>query len=321
MEGKPFFDLLPDMERKELETYYQAWISGKLPLESRGEHESFVYGKGNKKMHITVSAQKDPDTDNIIVKIHDISKLKKAEQDLQSRMKELACIYYTFRMTQSGATLPEMMRGIVMNLSPAMEHSLLASARILLEGEEYATPGFEETASLLSADIKTEYATFGKVQVCYSENKPFLPEERDLIEGVAESIGNYISRRKAEEKFKSFFDNIGMPVFTMNYDGDIQETNAYLDRTFSLPQFPLLKGVNVKQFLDKSERERIDMILKQIQTRNVFFPQTYEFIGGPVGKDNRYEITVNALPEDQLIVTVHNVTDREKLVQRLEGPK
>ena len=81
----------------------------------------------------------------------------------------------------------------------------LARAKISYEGKEYVKEAFQETKWVLTSDIVVDGRECGSVKVYYIENKsnsddsPFLTEERDLIDGIAESLSEVIERKRAEQ--------------------------------------------------------------------------------------------------------------------------
>lgn len=124
-----------------------------------------------------------------------------AQWALRERVKELDCLYGIAQVVQDAGLSPdEQMRGIVALLPPAWQYPELTSARITLDGQAFATPGFEETPWLQAAELRVNDRVRGTVQVVYSrempgfEEGPFLREERNLIEEVAHQVGLSVGR-------------------------------------------------------------------------------------------------------------------------------
>ena len=144
----------------------------------------------------------------------DISERQQVERDLRERrhqlgerVKELNCLYGISALVEkSGTTLPEVLQGTVDLIPPAWQFPDITAARVLLQGQEFKTADFPETAVWLqAADISIHGQRRGVVQVCYLEERPasyegpFLKEERDLINGIAERLGRIVERLRAEE--------------------------------------------------------------------------------------------------------------------------
>jgi signal transduction histidine kinase len=97
----------------------------------------------------------------------------------------------------------------VKTLPPAWFYPELASARIILDGQSYPTPEFQEGSQRLVSDIVIAGLKRGSVEVNYSKEMPeldegpFLKEERSLIDTITQELALIIERRRsAEEKIK-----------------------------------------------------------------------------------------------------------------------
>jgi signal transduction histidine kinase len=130
-----------------------------------------------------------------------------AKAALRERVKELTCLYGIAQIAgKPGITLEEILRGIVELLPPAWQYPEISSARIVLDGNSYSTPGFAESRQKQAAEIVVSGEPRGVVEVVYREEKPeldegaFLKEERSLIDAVARQVALIIERRQAEEE-------------------------------------------------------------------------------------------------------------------------
>lgn len=128
-----------------------------------------------------------------------------ARELLRERMKELRCVYGIARVAAAwGRDFEQDVRDIVALLPPAWQHPE-AAARITIDGREYATPGFALDGSRQAADVVVAGVGRGCVEVVYvrpqpaADEGPFLREERDLIETVADLLGLLVERRDAAE--------------------------------------------------------------------------------------------------------------------------
>jgi len=135
--------------------------------------------------------------------------LQKITQDLSERVKELNCLYSIFNLAErQGISLEEIIKGILDLILPAWQYPDIACARILLEGQEFRTENFRETAWKQASDINVHGDRIGALEVCYLEEKPemeegpFLKEERNLINTIAERSGRIIERKLAEEALR-----------------------------------------------------------------------------------------------------------------------
>ncbi len=122
------------------------------------------------------------------------------EAALRERVKELTCLYGIAELAvRPGVTLEEILRGILELLPGAWQYPEICVARIVLEGVAHASRGFREGPRRLAADIVLDGRRRGMVEVAYLEERPFLPEERKLIDAVAGQLALILQRRKAEE--------------------------------------------------------------------------------------------------------------------------
>ncbi len=93
---------------------------------------------------------------------------------------------------------------IVSLLPPAWQYPEVTEARITFDGMRFATPGFRATPWLQRATFRTSDGRKGTIEVAYTEARPrenegpFLNEERDLINSLADSCSSYLTRKQAE---------------------------------------------------------------------------------------------------------------------------
>lgn len=131
---------------------------------------------------------------------------RRAQVELRERVKELTSLYGIAKLEEHGRTsLERILQGIVELLPPAWLYPDIASARIVLDGQFYSTPHFQESAYKQVANIVLDGEHRGTVEVVYSEDKPeldegpFLKEERVLIDTIAREIALIIERKQAEQ--------------------------------------------------------------------------------------------------------------------------
>jgi PAS domain S-box-containing protein len=142
----------------------------------------------------------------------EITERKKVERELQKsmdevgeRIKELNCLFEISRLVERrGLTLQEILQGIVELITPAWQHSEITCARITVEDRAFSTANFEETRWILTQQIVVRAKAVGALVVCYLEERPqcdegpFLKEERNLVDAIAERIGRIIERNRAQ---------------------------------------------------------------------------------------------------------------------------
>jgi len=129
----------------------------------------------------------------------------RVQLDQRERVKELTCLYRIAReAAQPWVELAEILSRIVAYLPPGWQYPETTAARILLDGRQYATPGFSDAVHLQRAAIVVDGEVRGMVEVAYTTERPdldegpFLEEERSLIDTVAREVAFIIERKQAE---------------------------------------------------------------------------------------------------------------------------
>ena len=171
--------------------------------------------------------------------------LQKLTHDLGERVKELNCLYGISNLAErQGISLEEIIKGIVDLIPPAWQYPDITCARIFLEGQEFRTENFRETAWKLASDINLQGDRIGTLEVCYLEEKPemeegpFLKEERNLINAIAEQSGRSVEHkrieeamRESEEKFRAIFNAARDGVVLVDFEtGHISDCNPEFER-------------------------------------------------------------------------------------------
>jgi len=131
---------------------------------------------------------------------------RRTQVELRERVKELMCLYGIAKIVeQESPSLREILQKIVMLLPPAWLYPEIASARIVLNDQTFATPDYKDGVHKQAAEIIVGGLQKGIVEVSYCEEKPeldegpFLKEERNLIDTVAREIVLIIERTQIEK--------------------------------------------------------------------------------------------------------------------------
>lgn len=124
---------------------------------------------------------------------------------LQERVKELTCLYGISRLAaETEAPLAETLQGIVELLPPAWQFPDVAAARLTLDDQVHTTDGFVESEIQQVSPIVIGGETRGSIEVVYGSGRdeigerPFLAEERHLLDSVAREISLIVHRKEAE---------------------------------------------------------------------------------------------------------------------------
>jgi two-component system sensor histidine kinase/response regulator len=124
-----------------------------------------------------------------------------ATAELKERMKELSCLYDTTRLTdRADLSLAAMLEAVAARLPAAMRHPGLAVGWIDHGGTVH---GHRAEGPTLRATFRGGDGNPAEVSVTYTQapppeaGEPFLPEERMLLEAVAERLGAAVERRRS----------------------------------------------------------------------------------------------------------------------------
>ena len=126
----------------------------------------------------------------------DVTERKQAEEERLERLKELNCLYAVSREILANLSLEELCQRTVKHLISAMQFPEITVPVIEMNDKRFTSDNHSEG---LSCGLHAKIGTSGTLSVYYAEEKPFLiPEEQDLIDGVAHAINMWLVRKQAE---------------------------------------------------------------------------------------------------------------------------
>jgi len=133
-------------------------------------------------------------------------KVAERTHDLAERIKEINCLYSISNLAgEIGISIKEILQGTLESIPPAWQYPSITAAKIVVEGQEFKTANFQNTAWLQNSNIVIKGQKIGSVEVCYLEEKPegdkgpFMQEEINLINTIATQLGRIIENKQAEE--------------------------------------------------------------------------------------------------------------------------
>jgi signal transduction histidine kinase len=155
--------------------------------------------------------------------------------DLQERVKELTALHSTARLLQDDQTPTiELLSEAVMLIPPAWQYPEITCARVHFDGAEARSPGFRETTQRQAAGFGTSSGKRGAIEVFYvadappADEGPFLAEERNLIESLAEMLRSFLERREAATALQTAHDELERRV--AGRTAELVEVNQALQR-------------------------------------------------------------------------------------------
>jgi len=172
---------------------------------------------------------------------------EQALYDLRERVKELACLYEAARLIRNQDSLPALFRGIVALIPSGLLYPETGCARLLYNGDEYVSDNFLETEWDLTTPILVGGVRRGSLTVSYREERPesdvgpFLNEELNLLESLANLLGDAIDRHlsqtrieESERKYRTLVENLPQKVFFKDKDSRFIACNERLARDLHL---------------------------------------------------------------------------------------
>jgi PAS domain S-box-containing protein len=152
------------------------------------------------------------------------------EQALVERMKELTCLYAVGRDMHEDLSVDEFCQRTLEHLVPAMQFPEITIPVIELNGLRFTSENYTEGLSHgLHAEIRGDGETCGHLWVYYAEERPFLiPEEQNLLNGIAELLGRWLEHKRAGEEIKylaTFPGENPNPVLRVARDGTLLYAN------------------------------------------------------------------------------------------------
>ena len=136
-------------------------------------------------------------------------RLKQKTYDLNERIKELRCLYSIDELCRERKTsLGEVLNKVVQFIAQGLQYPQICESCISFNNEKYQSKNFKITPWMQKADIIVDNKKAGLIEVCYlektsEENKdPFIKEEYNLINAIAQRLGQFIERRQAAEEIK-----------------------------------------------------------------------------------------------------------------------
>ncbi|MFH0966488.1 MAG: methyl-accepting chemotaxis protein, partial [Methanobacteriota archaeon] len=131
--------------------------------------------------------------------------LARKMHDLGERVKEQKLFYSTASLIQDDSLeMGDVFTRVAELIPPGWQYPEITAACIRYGVHEYATDNYRDTPWKQEVIISTKNGSSGHIEVVYLEEKPFehegpfLLEERNLINSLAEMLKTYIDRKEGE---------------------------------------------------------------------------------------------------------------------------
>jgi len=226
--GSNWFDIcLPEKARDKTKAAFTKLMAGEIdPVKY---FESPVMAKsGDEKIISWHSTILRNESDTIIGTLgsgEDITEHSLAQSRLRQHLKQLNCFYGLSKLIERPRiSLEQMFQETVNLIRDAYQHPDVTCVRITFDGIHYKTDNFGKTELSQHAHIKVHGNKTGTIEVYYLGEKaengqdPFLKEDRNLLDVVAERLGKIAERKQTGEKlqlFRNLIDRSNDRIFVM----------------------------------------------------------------------------------------------------------
>ncbi|NWF95784.1 MAG: hypothetical protein HXY34_06545 [Candidatus Thorarchaeota archaeon] len=210
------------------------------------------------------------------------------EQDLEAIISRLQRFNHEIVLLRNISRLfAEMERPIestlytlVHMIPEAMRFPTLASARVKLARDEYASANFQQTQWSTTTPLTTPEGVVGELEVNYTELPPqvssdevFLPEERSLVSAIGVEVSLYLERKENERVRQQLQREIELYSSILKHD---------LRNDLGL----VVSSIDLARMMHGEESPQLDDLLSTAQAvcqrmtslLNVFAPQEQEVV-------------------------------------------
>jgi PAS domain S-box-containing protein len=269
----------------------------------------------------------------------DITNRKVEEQEkervrytLNERVKELTTLYKTSQILQAEEKpVHEVLQDLVSILPAGWQYPPITAARISLAGMEFVTPNYDTTYKARQlAEFTARNGLQGTIEVVYLESRPedaegpFLIEERDLINMIADMVRLYLSRRYEAEALRQIeanqsatINNTNFLIWSVNQDYEVISFN----KPFAAFMRSLI-GVEVQlgKTIAGGKSEMNELIGRwTARYSRALTGETFK-VGSEIG-DRTYEYSLNPIVEEGRIIGVsifgEDISERLKLEKEM----
>ncbi len=134
---------------------------------------------------------------------------------LNERVKEMNCLLGLGKLIETpNITLEDIFQGTIDLIPPAWQYPDVTCVRLTIDHTSFATDNCAPTPWQQTATITVRNKPIGHIEVGYLEERPpadegpFMQEERDLIQAIAERLGHVIERLQAQEALHKAYEEL-----------------------------------------------------------------------------------------------------------------
>jgi PAS domain S-box-containing protein len=253
---------------------------------------------------------------------------ERARYQLNERIKELTTLYRVGQiLNNERLPLNRMLEEVVSILPFGWQYPEITAARIFVDGQEYKTENYAKGHSRQQADIHTSTGQPGILEVIYLEARPseiegpFLVEERDLINMLAEMLQIYLERKaegeelsRSQANLSATINNTAIMIWSVDRDYKLIMFNRpfyhYMKENY---QIEIKQGEQIMALAKQPEHQK----LRSSWERNYLRALAGEIVSfEEEHKDRDLYHSLSPIIENDLIIGVsvfaENITERKR---------
>ncbi|MDD4053086.1 MAG: ATP-binding protein [candidate division Zixibacteria bacterium] len=201
--------------------------------------------------------------------------------NLRERVKELTALHTTARILQDETKPPvEVMEEIAALLPSAWQYPEITAARISFQRLQAISPGFAESVWQQTAAFTARNGETGAIEIFYLESSPladegpFLKEERDLIDSLAEMLRSYFQHKLADEALQNAHDDL---------EAQVKARTVELEKTNTALQERIAEYRQAEQKIERYQKQlqqlATELCLAEARERRVIAEDLHDHIG------------------------------------------
>ena len=267
--------------------------------------------------------------------LQDVNDGKITEEALRAlgeRVKELNCLYAISNLVDKpGISLDEIFQGVLDLIPAAMQYPEITCARITLDGQAFKTRQYGKTKWRQVADIIAHGEKIGRLEVGYLEVKqvwetnPFLKEERNLLNAIAERMGKIVERKRAEaalfeteKRFRNLVENSIIGICIIQNDQVVYQ-NPVQEKLFgALPRKTKLVEIET---IHPDDIEKVEAFYKNISPKMVRIKETDFRFYPPEKRGNNLDLkwiqcqasSIEYQGKDAILINMMDITRLKEL--------
>ena len=252
------------------------------------------------------------------------------EKQISEREKELNCLKkFSDTIENNDHNLPEIFNKVINIIPDAWQYPEITSVRIVFDDCQYTSQNFKESDKTQKANIQTHKIKRGQIEVFYADEKPdayegpFLKEERNLLNMLAERLGRVAERHEtivnwqnSETRFRELFQNDQRAIIIYNSlakgsEFIIKNANKTAEKLDDLKAEDII-GLSVQEALPKNKAPIVKELLNKVCRTGKPVKQEHLISKAP-GINEWREYYVYKISTGELITAYRDITKEKEM--------